>query len=202
MSAQVRLIRAGDTRRTRWKNDGGWTTELASDPPARDGHAIAEGFRWRVSIADIERNGPFSTFPGVERDLLLLAGNGLELDIDDAAPLRIDRRFEQVHFAGEQDVRCRLLAGPTRDFNVMARRDAVHAEVVARPLAGSMLVFREAGTTALVHVLAGDVELHIDDQAIGAATGETLLLDAGSTRQRIQLEGAGEIVLVLFSAVS
>src|SRR5690606_18042837 len=108
--------------------DGGWTTELASDPPASDAHAIADGFRWRVSIADIERNGPFSTFPGVERDLLLLAGNGLELDIDDAAPLRIDRRFEQVHFAGEQDVRCRLLAGPTRDFNVMARRDAVAAE--------------------------------------------------------------------------
>ncbi|MBL0222217.1 MAG: HutD family protein [Xanthomonadales bacterium] len=32
---------------------------------------------WRVSIAEIEANGPFSRFPGIERDLLLLAGPAL-----------------------------------------------------------------------------------------------------------------------------
>ena len=34
----------------------------------------------------------------------------------------VNRRFEQVRFAGEQHVGCRLLAGPTRDFNVIVRR--------------------------------------------------------------------------------
>ena len=194
--AAARLIRAADTRRTRWKNDGGWTTEIASDPAPAPGHATAEGFRWRVSIAEIEQNGPFSTFPGVDRDLLLLAGNGIELDIDDEAPRRLERRFEQVHFTGEQRVHCRLLAGPTRDFNVMARRDAVRAEVVARPLTGSMLIFHEPATTWLIHVFAGHAELRADGHALAAAAGETLLLDAGAASRRIILDGAGELVLV------
>ncbi len=43
----VRLIAAGQNRRTRWKNDGGWTTEIARDP------AQGDDFRWRVSIAEI-----------------------------------------------------------------------------------------------------------------------------------------------------
>jgi environmental stress-induced protein Ves len=110
------VLRSGDYARTRWKNDGGWTTQIArsDDPPGDD-------FHWRVSIAEIETDGPFSSFPGVARDLLLLEGNGIELDIDDHAPLRLSRRFERAHFKGESRVQCRLLAGATRDFNVMAR---------------------------------------------------------------------------------
>ena len=81
--SRLSLLRASDSQRVRWKNDGGWTTEIAREPAD-----AAEAFRWRVSIADIESDGPFSNFPGVDRDLLLLAGNGIELDIDGAPPLR------------------------------------------------------------------------------------------------------------------
>ena len=100
-------------RRTRWKNDGGWTTEIA-----RSGE---DDFRWRISIAEIESDGPFSSFPGIDRDLLLLEGNGIELDIDDAPPRRLVQRFERVQFAGEAKVDCRLVAGPTRDLNLMLK---------------------------------------------------------------------------------
>ncbi|MEP6882581.1 MAG: HutD family protein, partial [Dokdonella sp.] len=65
----IRLLHARDYQRNRWKNDGGWTTEIASEPLAD----AASGFRWRVSIAEIETDGPFSQFTGVERDLLLLS---------------------------------------------------------------------------------------------------------------------------------
>ena len=197
----VQLIPASRNRRTRWKNDGGWTTEIARDPQGGD------DFRWRVSIAEIESDGPFSSFPGVERDLLLLDGNGIELDIDDGAPRRLVQRFERIHFAGEANVHCRLLAGATRDFNVMARRDAVRADVVARPLVGSMLIFAEAGVEWLIHVLAGHVDARSGgDRALRADAGASLQIDFRGDEShengRVVLEGAGELVLAKFSAVS
>lgn len=190
----MRPIAASESRRVRWKNDGGWTTELARDP------AGDQDFRWRVSIAEIERDGPFSAFPGVERDLILLDGEGIELDVDGAAQ-RLTRRFERVRFAGEARVDCRLLAGPTRDFNVMARRDAVRAEVVARPLAGSMLIFAEPGAEWLIHVLAGHVDARRGEDALRIEAGASLYLDFRDAPDagRVALDGAGELVLVEFS---
>ena len=193
--SRLSLLRATAYRRVRWKNNGGWTTEIARDP---DGDAA--DFRWRVSIADIESDGPFSSFPGVDRDLLLLAGNGIELDIDEAAPLRLNERFQRVHFAGESHVDCRLLAGPTRDFNVMARRDSVHADVLVRPLVGSMVIFPEAGTEWLIYVVSGHVAAKGADE-IAASDGESVRIDfRDGGGARIVLDGGGELVLVKFAA--
>jgi environmental stress-induced protein Ves len=178
-------------RRTRWKNDGGWTTEVA-----RSG---GDDFRWRISIAEIESDGPFSSFPGIERDLLLLEGNGIELDIDGAATRRLVQRFERVHFAGEAAVDCRLVAGPTRDFNVMARRDAVRADVIARPLVGSMVIFPERGVEWFVHVFSGTASARSGADTLALETGASLLADFREGGDRIVLEGGGELVLVKFA---
>ncbi|HEY6939961.1 HutD family protein [Dokdonella sp.] len=188
MNRFLRVLATNDYRRTRWKNDGGWTTEIA-----RSGD---EDFRWRISIAEIERDGPFSSFPGIERDLLLLEGNGIELDIDDAPPHRLTQRFERVRFAGEANVECRLVAGPTRDFNVMARRDAVHADVIARPLVGSMVIFPERAVEWFVHVFAGNATVRSDADTLALETGASLLADFRDGGSRIVLEGGGELVLV------
>lgn len=190
MSRLTRL-RASDYRRVRWKNDGGWTTEIARDP--RD---ESTDFRWRVSIADIESDGPFSIFADVDRDLVLLSGNGMNLDFAGAAPLRIGERFQHVHFRGEAAVDCKLIAGPTRDFNVMVRRGLARAEVVARPLVGSMVIFPEAGAEWLIHVHAGQAIARDKDGEIDATAGETIRADADPNGSRIVLEGGGELVLV------
>jgi environmental stress-induced protein Ves len=192
---RLSLLSPSDYQRTRWKNDGGWTTEIALSPDDS-----AAGFRWRISIAEIESDGPFSSFPGIARDLLLLEGNGIELDIDDEPPRRLARRFERVHFEGEARVECRLLAGPTRDFNVMARRDAVHAQVIARPLVGPMVIFPEDGIEWFVHVFAGKAMARSGEQALALATGASLLADfRGGAGERIVIEGGGEIVMVKFA---
>ncbi|MEP7096038.1 MAG: HutD family protein [Dokdonella sp.] len=193
----MRLIGARDCQRTRWKNDGGWTTELARSAVAASGD-----FRWRVSIADIEADGPFSSFPGVTRDLLLLAGSGIELGIDDAAPLSLRSRFERVRFEGESHVVCRLLAGATRDFNVMARRETVRAEVFARPLVGAMVMLPEAGVEWLVHVLGGHASARSAGTALVLGTGASLHIDfRGDDRNRIVLDGGGELILAKFTAI-
>lgn len=192
---RLSLLSPFDYQRTRWKNDGGWTTEIA-----RSADNSSCGFRWRISIAEIERDGPFSAFPGVERDLLLLEGSGIELDIDARPPLRLARRFERAHFAGEAAVQCRLLAGATRDFNVMARRDIVAAEVMARPLVGSMVIFPEAGVEWFVHLLAGHARARRGEDERTLAAADSLQFDFREpTAARVVLDGAGEAVLVKFT---
>jgi len=195
---RLSLLSPSDYQRTRWKNDGGWTTEIA-----RSADDSASGFRWRISIAEIESDGPFSSFPGVDRDLLLLEGNGIELDIDGAAPRRMTQRFERARFNGESDVRCRLLAGPTRDFNVMARRDAVCADVVARPLVGSMVIFPDADCEWFVHLFGGHASARSGEQSLTLTAGASLLADfRDGAGERVVIEGGGEIVLVKLAAIT
>src|SRR5690606_15272177 len=61
-----------------WKNGGGSTTTIAVGPP----EAGFDDFDWRVSLATISEDGPFSRFPGVDRTLALVDGHGMTLDID------------------------------------------------------------------------------------------------------------------------
>lgn len=188
---QVTPMTPAAYRRERWRNDGGWTTEIV-----RGGDA---DFDWRASIADIETDGPFSPFPGIDRTLLLLGGNGIELDIDGVAK-KLTKRFDQLRFPGEAAVHCRLLAGPTRDFNVMVRRGAVQAQVVARPIVGSMLVFPQADTEWLVYVHAGSLKARVEDSVHAAGAHDCLHVRfASSPAPRLLLEGSGELVLVRLS---
>lgn len=96
-----------------WKNGGGVTRELLAVPP---------GDRWRVriSVAEIERDGPFSAYPGVARWFVVLKGAGVELDFG-AATRRLTRNDAPIHFDGAAAPGCRLIDGPTRDLNLMLR---------------------------------------------------------------------------------
>ena len=61
---------AHEYRRERWRNERGWTREIHRHPEG------AAEWAWRVSIAEIDHDAPFSAFPGVDRELVLLHGNG------------------------------------------------------------------------------------------------------------------------------
>jgi uncharacterized protein len=99
-----------------WRNGGGVTRELLAWPDARD-------WKVRLSVAEVERDGPFSHFPGVERWFAVLQGAGVRLDIDGAAHTAL-AGGEPLRFAGTAAVDCRLIDGPTRDFNLMLRGTA------------------------------------------------------------------------------
>ena len=55
-------------RRSVWKNGGGVTHEIIRVPAEGD-------FHWRLSVAEIDRSGPFSDFTGYSRTMVLLAGS-------------------------------------------------------------------------------------------------------------------------------
>lgn len=67
-----RVIPANEYRRERWGNQLGWTREIL-----RLGDA--DGWALRLSIAEIEQDATFSAFPGIDRELVLLRGNGIRL---------------------------------------------------------------------------------------------------------------------------
>ena len=103
-----------------WKNGGGATREIVCQPPG----AGMDAFDWRVSIATIDRPGPFSAFPGVARTIMLLEGCGVRLRSAQAAiDHRLDTPLAPFDFDGGTALDCDLLGGTSTDFNVMVRPD-------------------------------------------------------------------------------
>ena len=194
MSAKI--LRIADYRRMRWKNGGGWTTELAVSASAGDGG----DFDWRISIAEIESDGAFSAFPGYDRSIALLEGPGMELQFDADEPVRLDQRLRFVRFAGEAKTFGHLLGGAVRDFNVIVRRDALRAEVLHRPLVGPMVFLPEAATTWFVYLVGGQAALK-DVAGMHLEAGESLLLQPGDAARTRVLSGGGEVVLVKLTSV-
>ena len=95
--------------------------ELLSWPPQAGAGAHADDWTLRVSVAEIERDGPFSHYPGIERWFAVLEGTGVALALP-AGERRLTRGETPVHFAGESAPGCRLIDGATRDLNLMVRR--------------------------------------------------------------------------------
>lgn len=189
MHPPPRVIPANEYRRMRWKNGAGWTREIHAEPSADD-------WTWRLSIAEIERDAPFSPFPGVDRELVLLGGNGLRLRFEDGEAHELLPPHQRLRFAGERAVTGELLDGRTEDFNLMWRRDAVRAELWHRPLVGTMVVFVDPGSTWVLHLLAGRARIDGEHPLGWLARGDTALLTAGDTRMRYPVEGGGEALLV------
>lgn len=108
-----RLIRLDDVPRTPWRNGGGVTRELLAAPDASE-------WMWRISVAEVGADGPFSAFVGVERWFAVLDGAGVELNVDGHL-YRLRPGDPAVQFDGAAATHCRLIDGPTRDLNLMLR---------------------------------------------------------------------------------
>ncbi|MBS0577420.1 MAG: HutD family protein [Proteobacteria bacterium] len=195
----LRPIPANEYRRVRWRNGQGWTREIATGSmPVAGTPASARDWDWRLSIAEVEHDGPFSAFDGCDRVLVLLSGHGMRLDFADAGPVELPPPHGKVAFRGEQAVQCALLDGPTTDFNVIAQRDRCTLQVLHRPLVGSMVFFAEAGVLWAIHLMAGHARVQAEENAVVMHGGDTTLIDnlAGESSLRSILDGSGDALLV------
>ena len=171
MSVVTRLS-ARDFRPQPWKNGGGVTTELAVHPA--QGRPL-----WRVSVAQVDRDGPFSDFSGYERTLLMLEGDGMVLSFDGAEPVRIDARYVPFTFDGALRCDCWLLGGPVRDMNLMVDREEARGTVeVLR--ARQPFERRLRADWTLVHVLAGEARARMGDVSYSLSSGDLLRIDGAS----------------------
>ena len=150
----MRLIEPDAWIAAPWRNGGGVTHEIAREgPPDR--------FAWRVSVAEVAHSGPFSLFPGVDRVIALVEGDGFSL----RGPLpwqraTLIRAGELYAFSGDEPTDCQLLGGPVRDFNLMVDRDrlAVTCELVGCDV--SPILLPADGALLLVFVLDGGAAVH------------------------------------------
>lgn len=149
-----------------WKNGGGETTEIFVCPSEF-------GFDWRVSIAAVNRNGPFSVFAGYDRHILVLSDEGMELEITGAIKVTV-APLVPYRFSGDSTVYGRLSGGPVRDFNLIVRRDYGEGSLCVMECEAGW-VLQPRGGTRLVYVLGGTGQ--IDGEPI--EPGDSFCLCAG-----------------------
>lgn len=105
-------VRRDDVAPQAWRNGGGRTRELLAWPGAGN-------WSLRLSVAEVERDGPFSAYPGVERWFAIVAGAGVELRFADARLERCLADSLPTRFDGGAAPMARLIDGPTEDLNLM-----------------------------------------------------------------------------------
>lgn len=101
-----------------WKNGGGETREIMVSPAG----ATLDSLDWRVSLATVATDGPFSTFQGVQRTLCVIRGAGIRLHVGDAPPITLLESSAPYSFDGEATTSATLIDGDIVDLNVMSRR--------------------------------------------------------------------------------
>jgi environmental stress-induced protein Ves len=138
-----------------WKNGGGTTTEIAIYPENTD---ISGGaFIWRVSIADVASNGPFSRFPAYDRHIMLIAGNGMILDSGSEGKIFLDELYKPASFSGDWLIEGTLKAGPVRDFNFIAARNAVKTSSLHGQNLTDRSTFEAQAGNVIIHALKGEL---------------------------------------------
>lgn len=126
----MQTIALEDVPATLWRNGGGLTRLLASAQIGRsEALAHLESFDWRLSVADISADGPFSSFPGVDRHAVLLGAGAVMLSGPSGSALAMPLR--PVSFPGEAELHAQRQSGTLqpRFLNLMVRRSVLRGEL-------------------------------------------------------------------------
>lgn len=148
----MQILRALGHKRMAWKNGGGETTEIIVSPP----EASMDDFDWRISMATVTQDGAFSSFPGVDRTLAVLSGEGIELTVADRPVVTLLPTSLPHTFPADVDSSASLMGGAVADLNVMTARQRYRHQV--QPVSGRIRFVVEPGTlvvavsTAIAHL--------------------------------------------------
>lgn len=192
MSASAaRVVRRGEYRAAPWRNGGGVTYEIAREPPGGD------AFTWRLSLARIDRDGPFSDFSGYQRALTLVSGGGCRLVFGGAqqgSARELTEPGTTALFDGGAAVSCELLAGPSEDLNLMVREPGriiavdhfalLANEPDAVPSDCHVAVFCLEGSIDCLHLASGE--------RAQLARHDTLIIEPHDAAEWRLLHGEGE----------
>lgn len=159
-----------------WKNGGGSTMEIAIFPP----EAGLMAFDWRISLATITADGPFSSFPGIDRSLMLVDGDSVQLTLDGARKVVLNAAQPMLWFPGEAAVHAQV-KGATTDFNVMTRRDRCRHQL--EKITAPARLVRRSGMTLLFVAGDGAVLARGGEQQFALARHDALLLDADDAQE-------------------
>lgn len=186
----MRFVPAGEFKAMPWKNGLGVTSEVAlgGDPAA---------FDWRVSIATVGASGPFSAFPGIDRTIAVLRGEGMRLDVDGARH-ELLASGQPFSFAGEAAVQADCIGGETTDLNIMTRRASFRHTMTRLEPRAPFTLTGPAGLTVLV--CNGAFRLEIDGQDHAAQPLDAVCAIAEGERLRVEPEGTAALFQITVHA--
>ena len=161
----IKQIHASEFKEMPWRNGKGITTELYRIPaedPAQ--------FNFRLSVARISQDAPFSIFPEIDRHMLILEGKGVML-IQDGKHLKLTDDGQYYSFPGEAKIESRLLEGQVLDFNVMTKRNwgesSVHLAENEKIRSTAHFTFiYQHGPKPSLYILEPNDEMHINQPSI------------------------------------
>lgn len=168
----IELISPNQWQCQRWQNGGGITHQIARQDDER-------GMRWRLSIAEVDTDGPFSQLENIERIILLLDGAGFCLSGAGDMPQVLDQPLQAFHFAADSAIDCKLINGPVRDFNIMSRRGELSASLTVLSLVGKPETLKLSAHT-FIYVVTGESQLSVNDRNYLLKAQQTLCLNQES----------------------
>ena len=187
-----RIVAWGDLTPQPWRNGGGVTREILSRRRSNSGAWVPAGddWDWRLSIADVDRAGAFSSFPGMTRTLTVIEGATVTLTIGGVTKeLEKHRPFT---FDGGASTSAEIPHGPIRDLNLIVRTGVVNAEVSVTTLSagqslrasdGQYCVLLDGQAAVMADALtAGSADLALNpfDTVLGSATPPTTISGEGT----------------------
>ncbi|MBB4010603.1 HutD/Ves family protein [Allorhizobium taibaishanense] len=168
----MQILRRETYRRMPWKNGQGMTEEIAIFPL----ESGMEDFDWRLSIAHVGADGPFSLFPGLDRSIALLDGEGMALSLPDGKSEMLTKTGQPFAFPGDWVISSRNLAAKTIDLNIMTRRGRFRHEM-CRQQHFALATRSEAAITLVV--FNQDVTVVDKDQPLSLHRFDTVILEPG-----------------------
>ena len=172
-----------------WKNGGGTTRELLAWPPG-----VAD-WHWRMSVAQVDADGPFSVFEGVQRWFAVLDGAGVELALGQGGTMQTQRLTQQSDafcFDGALPVDGTLIKGPTQDFNLMVR--SAHGRAHMQRVRGTLAVIAQEGAVcALWAGLSGAVLR--DANGVWPVPAQTLAWTSAAPARGLHIDSADALFM-------
>ena len=144
-----------------WANGRGTSYEIASD-------RIESGeWKWRLAMAPVNEDGPFSRIECVNRSLAVVEGAGMLLSVDrkklQCLPMQV------VRFRGDAITEATLTDGPIMDINLMVRRKEAD---------GEMAIISDAGLlngASIVVAVGGSAQVKCGDSTIDLERHDSIL---------------------------
>ncbi len=166
------IIRAAALVPVPWRNGHGITRDIVT-------RHDASGLLWQVSIADLDRDAPFSDWGGYSRVFTPLEG-AVALAIG-AAPFRDCTLLVPVPFDGGAPTRCRFTQ-PARAFNAIMRKPGTVRVIVQRLAPG------DRAEAEVLHCLTGAVQAGADRLDAGdSLLGGTVVAQTAATLIAVSL---------------
>jgi environmental stress-induced protein Ves len=162
----LQRIRQSEFVEGRWKNGMGVSWEIAA--LREEG---AADFSWRLAMARIDTDVPFSIYPGMDRVFMQLKGNGLDLEFEGGHVLHVHQSFVPHSFSCDIPLDCKLLDGPCMDLNLFTKRGRYRSEASVVSIAGQRQL-QVVNPATLLFVLKGACRVSAGDTSVELSEGD------------------------------